>query len=87
MSEADHRICYLETWVSKHQRSLKAITEWEIREKEATDDRCGDLLRIIGLTEALPQMEMSLSQHLVKAYELPTSQARRRSNVGNSFAK
>ncbi len=76
VSEADHRICYLETWVSEHQRSLEAITEWEIREKEATDDRCGDLLRILGLTEGLPQMEMSLSQHLVKAYELPTSQAR-----------
>jgi transposase len=76
VSEADHRICCLEKWVREHQRSLEGITEWEIREKEATDDRCGDLLRTLGRTETQTQMEMSLSQHLVKAYELPTKQAR-----------
>lgn len=76
VSEADHRICCLEKWVYEHQRSLEGITGWEIREKEATDDRCGDLLRTLGRTETLPQIEMSLSQHLIKAYELPTKQAR-----------
>lgn len=76
VSEADHRICCLEKWVREHQRSLEGITRWEIREKEATDDRCGDLLRTLGRTETQTQMEMSLSQHLVKAYELPTKQAR-----------
>jgi transposase len=76
VSEADHRLCCLETWVREHQKSLEGITGWEIREKEATDDRCGDLLKTLGITETLPQMEMSLSQHLVKAYELPTKQAR-----------
>ena len=59
VSEADHRLCCLEKWVSEHQRSLEGITAWEIREKEATDDRCGDLLRTLGITENLPQMEMS----------------------------
>ncbi len=76
VSEADHRICCLETWVREHQRSLERITGWKIREKEATDDRCGDLLRNLGITETIPLLEMSLSQHLVKAYELPTKQAR-----------
>lgn len=76
VSEGDHRLCCLEKWVSEHQRSLEGITAWEIREKEATDDRCGDLLRTLGIIDTLPQMEMSLSQHLVKAYELPTKQAR-----------
>jgi transposase len=76
VSEADHRLCCLETWVRDHQKSLERITGWEIREKEATDDRCGDLLKTLGITETLPQMEMSLSQHLIKAYQLPTFQAR-----------
>lgn len=76
VSEADHRICCLETWVREHQRSLERITGWKIREKEATDDRCGDLLRTLGLTPTISLLEISLSQHLVKAYELPTKQAR-----------
>jgi transposase len=76
VSEADHRICCLEKWVSEHQKSLEGTTGWEIREKEATDDRCGDLLRTLGRTQNLTQMEMSLSQYLVKAYELPTEKAR-----------
>ena len=76
VSEGDHRICCLEKWVYERQRSLEGITGREIREKEATDDRCGDLLRTLGRTETLPKMEMSLSQHLIKAYELPTKQAR-----------
>lgn len=76
VSEGDHRICCLEKWVREHQRSLERITGWKIREKEATDDRCGDLLRTLGITQAIPQIDISLSQHLVKAYQLPTQQAR-----------
>lgn len=55
VSEGDHRICCLEKWVCEHQNSLEGITGWSIREKEATDDRCGDLLRILGLID--PQTE------------------------------
>lgn len=76
ISEADHRICCLEKWVAEHKKSLERITGWQIREKEATDDRCGDLLRTLGITETRNTMDMSLSQHLVKAYELPTKTAR-----------
>ncbi len=76
VSEGDQRMCCLEKWVCEHHRSLEGITEWEIGEKEATDDRCGDLLRTIGITGQISAMEMSLSQHLVKAYELPTEKAR-----------
>ena len=76
VSEGDHRICCLEKWVGEHHRSLEGITGCPIREKEATDDRCGDLLRTLGLTQTMTEMEMSLSQHLVKAYELPTEKAR-----------
>ena len=55
VSEEDHRICCVEKWVCEHRRSLEGITGWEIGEKEATDDRCGDLLRILGLTEMLTE--------------------------------
>ena len=78
ISEADHRQSCVEKWVNEHHRSLEAITEWEIAEKDATDDRCGDLLTKIGSTEeqVVSEMEMGLAKHLVKAYELPNKKAR-----------
>ena len=69
-------MCCLETWVNEHQRSLEGITGWKIREKEATDDLCGDLLRKLGSSDSLPQIEKSLCQYLVKAYQLPTEHCR-----------
>ncbi len=74
--EGDHKMCCLETWVNEHQRSLEGITGWKIREKEATDDRCGDLLRTLGSSDSLTDIEKSLCQYLVKAYQLPTQTGR-----------
>jgi transposase len=78
VSEADHRLCCVEKWVNDHHQSLLAITGWNIGEKDATDDRCGDLLKTIGISEGetIPIMETSLSKHLIRAYELPTDKAR-----------
>lgn len=78
VSEADHRLCCLEKWVNDHHQSLSAITGWNITEKDATDDRCGDLLKTIGISdeETIPNIETSLSKHLIRAYELPTKKAR-----------
>ena len=69
-------MCCLETWVNEHQRSLEGITGWKIRDKEATEDRCGDLLRTLGLSDSLTQIETLLCQYLVKAYQLPTEKCR-----------
>ena len=77
LSEADHRLCCVEQWVNQHHRSLQSITQWNISHKDATDDRCGDLLATLGNTqEHIAQMEMSLGQHLIRAYQLPTDKAR-----------
>ena len=76
VSEGDHRMCCLETYVNEHKRSLEGITGWKIREKEATDDRCGDLLRKLGTNNSLAQIETLLCQYLVKAYQLPTENCR-----------
>ena len=78
ISEGDHRLCGVEKWVNDHHQSLSSITGWDIAEKDATDDRCGDLLKTIGISDeqTIPIMETSLSKHLIRAYELPTEKAR-----------
>lgn len=78
ISQADHRLCAVELWVKQHKTTLELATGWEIGEKDATDDRLADLLSVLGSSEheAIDAIETHLGQHLIRAYELPTSCAR-----------
>ena len=77
-SQADHRLCAVEPWVACHHGTLEWATGWKIGLKDATDDRLADLLKLLGSSEhqALETIETKLGQHLIRAYELPTEQAR-----------
>lgn len=78
ISQADHRLCAVELWVSQHKKTLELATQWKIGNKDATDDRLADLLSVLGSSEheALNAIETCLGQQLIRAYELPTSTAR-----------
>jgi transposase len=78
LTQADHRLCAVESWVRQHHQILEAATGWEIRDKDCSDDRLADLLSVLGGSEndALINIETVLGQHLVKAYDLPTDVAR-----------
>jgi transposase len=77
ISTRNHRLSGLEEWVVSHQQVLQAVTGWEIREKEGTDDRIGHLLSELGGDEDKRLSYQRLSgSHLIQAYELPTEVAR-----------
>ena len=78
MSQGDHRLCAVEPWVVFHHRTLEWATGWKIGLKDATDDRLADLLKLLGSEEhqAIETISSKLGQHLIRAYELPTEQAR-----------
>ena len=78
ITQADHRLCAVEPWVNQHLRTLERVTGWKIDTKDATDDRLADLLSVLGSNEheAIEAIETYLGQHLIRAYELPTDQAR-----------
>jgi transposase len=76
VSQADHRLNHVEGWVRDHQRTLELTTGWEIRDKDASDDRLADLLSRIGSSEAIDPMEEALGRQVVTAYALPTEVAR-----------
>jgi len=46
VTQADHRLCAVESWVRQHHQTLEMATGWEIREKDCTDDRLGDLVSV-----------------------------------------
>ena len=78
ISQSDHRLCAVESWVKRHHHSLEWSTGWTIDLKDATDDRLADLLKLLGSSEneAIESIETNLGKHLIRAYELPTEQAR-----------
>ncbi|MEP0879924.1 IS1634 family transposase [Funiculus sociatus GB2-M2] len=78
ITQADHRLCAVETWVKQHHQTLELATGWKIADKDATDDRLADLLSVLGGSEhqAREAIETFLGQHLIRAYELPTQVAR-----------
>ena len=78
ISQSDHRLCAVESWVKRHHHSLEWATGWTIDLKDATDDRLADLLKLLGSSanEAIESIETNLGRHLIRAYELPTEQAR-----------
>ena len=78
ISQSDHRLCAVEPWVKAHHQSLEGATGWAIDLKDATDDRLADLLKVLGSSEqqAQERIASALGQHLIRAYQLPTEQAR-----------
>ena len=45
VTQSDHRLCAVETWVEKHRKTLEMATGWNIGVKDATDD---SLCRLIN---------------------------------------
>ena len=78
VTESDHRLCAVETWVEKHRKTLEMATGWNIGAKDATDDRLADLLSIIGSSQEQERenIALRLGQKTIRAYELPTDKAR-----------
>ncbi|NJR64066.1 MAG: transposase [Cyanobacteria bacterium CRU_2_1] len=77
ITQADHRLCAVEAWVSRHQETLELSTGWSIREKDVTDDRLARVVEELGKQEeACQQIELKVGQHLVRTYALPTEVGR-----------
>ena len=72
-----HRLSGMEAWVVSHRATLEKQTGWTIRPKEATDDRVGHLVEVIGREEeAAVCFQRQVGQNLIQAYGLPTETAR-----------
>jgi len=77
ITQADHRLCAVESWVKAHRQILELSTGWSIKEKDASDDLLARVVEELGKQEeAIRQIEVKLGRHLIGAYELPTEVAR-----------
>jgi hypothetical protein len=77
ITQTDHRLCAVETWVKTHKEILEMCTGWAIGEKDVSDDRLARVVEELGKQEeARRQIEVKMGRHLIRAYELPTEVAR-----------
>jgi len=72
-----HKLSQVEDWTREHHHTLELSTGWQIGEKDLTDDRLGRLLEVLGEDDARSAAyQQQQSQHLIRAYDLPTGVAR-----------
>lgn len=77
ITQSDHRLCAVESWVQSHRQILELTTGWSIGEKDTSDDRLARVVEELGKqSEARLEIEVKLGRHLIHAYELPTDVAR-----------
>lgn len=76
LSEADHRLSYVEPWAVRHQATLKRLVDPSLQAADFTDDRLGDVLRYLSDDEAWRAIEQRLGQRLVRVYRLASAQVR-----------
>jgi transposase len=73
----NHRLSGMEGWIAQHQHLLEQLTGWTITPKEATDDRLGLLIEVLGSDlEHMIRYQIEQGAGMIQAYALPTEVAR-----------
>ncbi len=70
LSEADHRLSYVEPWVAQHPESLKQLIKPELSVSDFSDDRLGDVLRYLSDDQSWVAIERELGQRTIRVYQL-----------------
>lgn len=76
LSEADHRMCEVESWAEERIETLSALAPEPVSIKDFTDDRLADVLRYFSDDETWTQVEVELGQRIIRVYELGRSPVR-----------
>src|SRR4030042_6239257 len=70
LSEADHRLNYVQSWAERRLRTLCACIGQTVTGLDFTDDRLADVLTALGNDDRWQEFEGALTQHLVRVYDL-----------------
>ena len=76
LSEADHRMCDVESWAREHLVTLQEFLPLSVCQKDFTDDRLADVLKELSDDLAWEQLENALGQRLIRVYNLQSDAVR-----------
>ena len=70
LSQADHRLSYVESWAAEQLKTLQALLPVEVSVGDFSDDRLGDVLRHLSDDASWEAIEIELGQQIMQVYEL-----------------
>src|SRR3954462_9890859 len=87
LSQGDHCLNHVESWVAQHHSTLSALLGKEVRPACAHDDRLADWLTRLRVGDAFSHLERDLNQQTIRVYQLPTDLVRIDATTANSYAE
>ena len=76
LSQADHRLNHVQTWVERHQETLQRSLHQSVRALDLSDDRLESVLRYLSQDEPWRAFETALSQQQIQVYDLSPQRLR-----------
>ena len=86
VSQGDHCLNHVESWVEKHQTTLAALLAKPVLPTDLHDDRLADWLTRLGTDDSFHAIERDLNQQTIRVYQLPTDLVRIDTTTANSYA-
>src|SRR5450755_2846406 len=86
VSQGDHCLNHVESWVDEHQGTLAALLGKPVRPTDLHDDRLADWLTRLGAGASFSAVERDLNQQTIRVYQLPTDLVRIDATTANSYA-
>lgn len=71
LSESDHRLSYVEPWVTTHLETLRCLLQPDLTAADFSDDRLGDILRYLSEDDHWAAIEQELGRRTIRVYQLP----------------
>src|SRR4051812_4428519 len=87
LSQADHRLNHVESWVAQHRSTLSALLGKDVGPACAHDDRLADWLTRLSVGDSFSSLEHDLNQQTIRVYQLPTDLVRIDATTANSYAE
>jgi transposase len=85
LSEADHRLNQVETWVAEHQVTLSRSLNCQVERRDCTDDRLATGLDYLSVTENWESFETKLNGLQIRVYDLTTDRVRIDTTTASAF--
>jgi transposase len=85
LSEGDHRMNQVQSWVAQRRHTLHRCTGQEVREQSWSDDRLAIVLDALAEPEPWQQFETALNQRLIRVYQLNPQRVRLDSTTASGY--
>src|SRR5437016_1114855 len=85
LSEGDHRMNQVQSWVAHRLQTLHLCTGQEVHERSWSDDRLALVLDALAQPEAWQRFETALNQRLIRVYQLNPQRVRLDSTTASGY--